>query len=409
MTRSHATSNVPEVLDCRSPAEAVGVLAAKLTPLGTERLGLDEARGRVLATSLDADRDSPALDVSAMDGFAVRRSDLTGLPIPIAAVAGIGVAPVRHQPGTATRIVTGAPIPIGADAVIRVEDTRERGDAVEFLIDRGTVSEGQFIRRRGDNIRGGEALIERGSVVTSSVMGALATFGHTAVEVHRRVRVRILTTGDEVVPADAAPAAWQVRNAHAPALAALLGSRPWIEVTGHTHLRDDPEAIRAEIRHSCDAADAIVLTGGVSMGEKDFVLGVIAGLGGRIVFHRVPQRPGRPMLGALIDGKPVLGLPGNPLSVLVTARRLAVPIFARLAGVDDAGLPVPLRAVAEADQATIGLWWHRLVAEGPDGRLRLVPPSSSGDSVAGARSAGFVEVPPGKRCEGPWPYYAWDF
>jgi molybdopterin biosynthesis enzyme len=143
------------------------------------------------------------------------------------------------------------------------------------------------------------------------------------------------------------------------------------------------------------------------MGDRDFVPRALEILGAAVVFHRLPQRPGRPVLGALLaDGKPVLALPGNPLSVLVTARRIATPVLSRLAGLVQA-LPPPSVTLDASDVRALDLWWHRLVRLTGPGRASLVEAASSGDFVAGARSAGFVETPPGATGTGPWPFYAW--
>jgi molybdenum cofactor synthesis domain-containing protein len=402
-----------------SPGEAVDALCAELAhgearrEVGVERVALGAARGRVLAEAARADRDSPALDVSAMDGFAVRTADLRGRELPIAGVeAAIGRAAMVMIPGTAVRIVTGAPVPIGADAVIKREDVEEGETAVRFSAEASAAKAGPNIRRRGENAAVGAVVAETGGLVTSALVGVLAAVGCAEVPVRRRVRVRIITTGDELVPVAATPEAWQLRDSNGAALHALLAARAWIEVAPARHVRDEPGAIAMELRAAADEADAVFLTGGVSMGDRDFVPRVVEGLGGRVVFHKLPQRPGKPMLAAVMPTKrgsvPVLGLPGNPVSVMVTARRLGVPMLASLVGAREKVDVPPRREIAGADAGTLDLWWHRLVRDGADGRLELIGGRGSGDVVAAAGSSGFVEVPPGGSGAGPWPYYAWD-
>lgn len=410
-----------------SPAEAVMAVRQELTALPVEQVGLAVARGRVLAERIVADRDSPALDVSAMDGFAVRMADLAamagaGLAIATGAdsEARIGCAPIQMPASPmAVRIVTGAPIPSGAETVIRREDAIVEGGRVRLTTAPANVKPGTSIRRQGENARGGATIVPAGTPLTGAVVGALAAFGASMVPVHRRVRVAIISTGDELVVGTESPMPWQLRDSNGPSLAALLGDRAWIDVVRHEQVRDEAEAgggLALALRHSLEVADAVLLSGGVSMGQRDFVPVVVESLGGRTLFHKLPQRPGKPMLAALFnDGthaKPILGLPGNPVSVLATGRRLAIPILARLAGLPEAALATPMRMI-EPDGASLELWWHRLVREelNADGAavLRLVPPKSSGDIVAAAGAAGFVEIPPGARGPGPWPFFAWNY
>lgn len=412
-----------------SPAEAVAAVRDELQPLAAETVTLDEARGRVLAATVVADRDSPALDVSAMDGFAVRAAWLASMAsdagLPIASgpdsEARIGCPPVLAPAvPAAVRIVTGAPIPLGADAVIRREDVIEKGERVRLTVLPNSIRPAAYIRRQGENAAAGAGILSAGALLGGAAIGALAAFGARTVAVHRRVRVALISTGDELVPAEITPQPWQLRDSNGPSLAAMLGARGWCEITSRIHVRDEAgEAggLARALRSALASADAVILSGGVSMGHRDFVPGVVAALGGRTLFHKLPQRPGKPMLAAIVQPaemthpRPVLGLPGNPVSVLATGRRLAIPILAKLAGVAEAALAVPSRPV-EADGLTLELWWHRLVREtlnaNGESELRLVPPKSSGDIVAAAGAAGFVEVPPGASGSGPWPFYAWD-
>ncbi len=375
-----------------------------------ERLPIGVARGRVLAEPLLADRDSPALDVSAMDGFAVRLADLARSELPIArADAMIGRAPVALEPGAATRIVTGAPVPEGADAVVRREDVEERDGRVRITIGLDSLRPGMNIRRRAENARAGTVIVGAGRVIDAAAIGAMAGFGLAHVVVRPRVRVGIITTGDEVKGVGESCEPWQLRDSNGPSLHAMLAARAWIDAAAPRRAIDEPETIAAELRNAAERTDAVFLTGGVSMGDRDFVPRVVRELGGRIIFHKLPQRPGRPMLGAVLpSGIPVLGLPGNPISVLVTARRIGLPILAHLAGIDAAQVVGKSRRLATPDDATTDLWWHRLVRERSDGALEFVSLRGSGDIAAAAASSGFIEVPPGASGPGPWSYFSWD-
>jgi molybdenum cofactor synthesis domain-containing protein len=188
---------------------------------------------------------------------------------------------------------------------------------------------------------------------------------------------------------------------------AILGRPGWLHVAAARRVADDPGLLHEAVSRLLHSCDAIVMTGGVSMGPKDFVPGVLTELGARVVFHRLPQRPGKPVLGAVFPGgRPVLALPGNPVSVMVTARRMAVPILARLAGLGREIPPGQVR-LANADDKRLHLWWHRPVRITGSGLAELAPGMGSGDVASAARSDGFVEVPPGQAGEGPWPYYSW--
>ncbi len=409
----------------QSPSVAIDAVCAHLVPLETESIALAQSPGRVLAEVVRADRASPALDMSSMDGFAVQVVDLTamtsthGLLIATGAdyEASIGQPPVSMQPGHAIRIVTGAPIPIGADAVVRHEDVRVANGYALLQIAANAVQPGAFIRREGENASKGAEILQPGTLIEAAAIGALATFGAANVRVHRRVRVAIITTGDELVSTDRTPAPWQIRDSNGSVLASLLGARAWIEVVAHLHAQDDADALAATLATALESADAVILTGGVSMGHHDHVPQVVARLGAKTVFHRLPQRPGRPMLAAVLPRvgtrapRLILGLPGNPVSVMVTARRLGIPMLGKLAGLPREYFNAPRMHTDGDDGVQLGMWWFRLVSERvtADGerRLQLLPTKSSGDIAAAAMSTGFVEVPPHQSAAGPNAFYPW--
>jgi molybdopterin molybdotransferase len=390
-----------------SPSAAIEAFAGALIPVETETVSVALAAGRVLASPVVADRPSPAADVSAMDGYAVRVADLALPRLPVRAEVAMGRPPPDHQPGTATRIATGGAVPPGADAVIRREDTAEHGDAIEVAPDAaGRVRRGANVRARGENAREGETVVAGGRLVTTAMAGALAAFGAAMVPVRRRVRVGVVVTGDEACAPGAAPEPWQLRDSNGPALCALLRRHAWISIDSCAHEPDDPGALSRALGALIERCDAIITTGGVSKGERDFVPGVLRSLGCRALFHGVAQRPGNPMLGAVGPrGQPVLALPGNPVSVLVTAARIGLAVLARPAGLELS--PPPAVRIVNADERTIPLWWHRLVHGAGEGEVELVSTRGSGDVVSAARSDGFVEVPPGASGPGPWPYHAW--
>ncbi len=383
-----------------SPAAACDALIPRVRTLETERIRLEHAAGRILAAPLRADRDSPASDVSAMDGYAVRVEDLRAGRLPVDAETVMGEAPPSLRPGAAVRITTGAGVPPQADAVLKREDVDESSPG-EIVFGRALAERterGQFIRRAAENLRAGDEVVPAGATITPGVAAALATFGNAHPLVRARLRVAILMTGDEVLPADAAPGPWQIRDSHRPALLAMLAPCPWLEVVGSRHVPDEPRTILDAILAALPGVDALMLTGGISVGPRDFVRPALERAGAEIVFHRIPQRPGKPVLGAAgPEGQCVLALPGNPVSVMVTARRIGATVLGAMAR----RLPPEPACVriADPDDQTLDLWWHRLVRLRDDGTASLVRTRGSGDVASAARADGFIEVPPSRRVD----------
>ena len=407
-----------------SPAQAIEALWSALEPAwrrpAPERVALAQARGRHLAEDIALDRDSPPFDASAMDGYAVRVADLPregAFGLAVRSESRIGQAPPALVPGTAVRIATGAAIPEGADAVIPRERVHEMPDGqepmrIEGSIDASSVPRpGDHIRKRGEHAAAGSVIARCGDPLTASSIGALASAGHTNPLLHARLRVQILVTGEELVPAEAAPDAFTIRDSNGPALLASLASRAWLHAHTPMHEPGDARALATRLRAIAAENEAIVTCGGISMGHRDPVRQALESNGARVVFHGLPQRPGKPVLGAVItrpDGSaiPLVALPGNPLSAMVTCERLVVPLLARCAG----GRPThaPGVRLAASDGKSLPLWWHRLARLLPDGRVELVDLQGSGDIPASARADGFVELPPGETgASGNWPFHAW--
>ena len=390
-----------------SPHDALAALRAETVIVERERVELPRALGRVLAEDLRADRPSPACDVSAMDGFAVRARDLARGTLAIAAEVRIGRPPPALVPGSAVRIVTGGAVPEGADTIVRREDVQEEAGAI--VIETSTaarIAVGAEIRREGENGREGDPVVGAGTLLDAANASALASFGRSTIDVHRRVRVALLMTGDELVDPGAPATRWQVRDSNGLALRALL-DRPWIELLSFPRIPDDLDATRASITTALSSCDALVLTGGVSMGVRDHVPDALRACAVEVLFHRLAQRPGRPVLGGIAPGgRPVLALPGNPVSVQVTGRRLALPAIAWRAGMTRGRAPIAV-LLRSALPDSGALWQHRLVAIAPDGTASIVPSSGSGDVVAIAKSDGFVEIPPRTTGAGPFPFYDW--
>jgi molybdopterin molybdotransferase len=314
-----------------SVAGAQQRLLASLAPLGPESVALGDALGRVLAATLHAGRDLPGFDNSAMDGYAVRAVDIAAAssaqPVALAVMgesrAG-GQAP-ELTPGQAIRIMTGAPIPTGADTVVRQEDTRRQLGDVLIAVAAAT---GTYVRRRGEDLVAGQAVLEAGRAVTPIEVGIAAALGHGSVRVGRRPRVGVLATGDELVAAGAAPGPGQVVDSNSPMVIAAVreaGGEP----TFMGIATDTAEDVRRLLQRA--DFDIIVSSAGVSVGAHDHVREVVAELG-EVNTWRVAMRPGKPMLIGTVGRALFLGLPGNPVSASVTFELFVRPAIRRLQG-----------------------------------------------------------------------------
>ncbi len=386
---------------------AIDSLAQLLVSVDSEFIAVGDAAGRVLSEPLILDRDSPPIDVSAMDGYAVRVADVVSAEMPVAGTSCAGSPPMKLPDGSAIRIFTGAPIPIGADCVVKREDTLELDQRVRIELPIDRIKPRQNIRYQGENGNIGGVALVSGTELAAPAMASVATFGRGKLQVRRRLRVAVLNTGDELIPAGEPASAWQIRDSNGPLLEAWLRRTPWIDFQGRWQARDSFDGIRAAVEERLKSVDTLILTGGVSMGDTDFVPKAIDSVGGKIVFHRLPIRPGKPVLGAVLDGKLVVGLPGNPVSVAVTSRVIAAPLLRRQAGIQADCPTSVLTHIANPDDRTLPLVWYRLVSIGLDGQVRLIESRGSGDLISLSQSHGFVELPPGGSGPGPWKLTIW--
>ena len=358
---------------------ALAAVLASARRTGTEPVPLAEAVGRTLAAPVVADGPLPPFDTSAMDGYAVRVSDLPGPGVlPLAGVVHAGdAAPPALAPRTALAVMTGAPLPAGADAVVPVEWTARDGDAVRF--DRAPT-DGLSVRRAGGALAQGAVVLEPGAVVTPTAVGLMASVGAARPVVARRPVVAVVSTGDELVPADRRPGPGQIRDANGPALAAQVeaaGGRPLA-----LHAADTDAALAAAL-DAATGADVWVFAGGVSMGERDRVRPALDALGVRWAFWQVRQRPGKPLTFGTLDGRPVLGLPGNPVSAVVGFEVYVRPLLAACLGRPPAPAP-ETGALAEPVDKPEGLTtFARVTARRePGGALTLRPAAPQGSHVA---------------------------
>lgn len=295
------------------PDEALEIVLAHTRRLPVEHVSLAEAAGRVLAEPLIAGYDLPAFPAATMDGFAVIADDVSPWREVIGEQFAGTIEPLEVTPGTAVRIMTGAPLPPGADAVVQVEHTEPRDDHV--IIHQEMVREGENVRPVGADLRGGERLIEAGSVIGPGEVGLLASLGSAAVPVYRRPRLSILSTGDEVVEPDQEPGPGQIRDSNRFSLI-VAAQQAGADVIWSGHAPDAAAALREIVTERIAASDVLITSGGVSMGEKDLVKALLMELGS-VHFQRLFMKPGKPLNFATVGETLVFGLPGNPVSSIV--------------------------------------------------------------------------------------------
>jgi molybdopterin molybdotransferase len=316
----------------RSVEEALDAILAGVRPSGVETLSLDRCVGRVLATfQITATVDVPPFDNSSMDGFALRAADAPGrLLLAGEIAAGSGVLP-QVDAGAAVRIMTGARMPSGADSVAPLEVVDEEDGAISVP----HVELGAYVRRAGHDTAAGDRVELLAEPIGPATMAVLASLGIGQVEVRRRPRVAILSTGSELRAPGEALEPGQIHDANSVALAAAVDQAGG-EALVLPRTADDPEEIEVQVRAAVAVADLLVVSGGVSVGRHDHVRGVIERLG-TLDFWRIRVQPGKPLAFGAVDDVPVIGLPGNPVSALVTFELFARPLIRRMLGLPGSG------------------------------------------------------------------------
>ncbi|HEX2582288.1 MAG TPA: gephyrin-like molybdotransferase Glp [Dongiaceae bacterium] len=315
-------------------AEAKRRVLESAAPVGREYVPLDQAAGRVLGAPLSATSDQPPRSVSAMDGYAVRTADIGTLPVRLRVAVSVAAGQLATEilaPGEAARIFTGAPVPEGSDCVVIQENCRRDGDYV--VVEKGRAVSGQFIRPRGLDFANGDTLLSVGRILTARDIGLAAAMNRSKIPVRRRPRILILATGDELVQPGQIPGPSQIVNSNSFALGALL-ERLGADPICLGIARDNAAAL-VEKFAAVGQADLLVTIGGASVGEHDLIQSVLTSLGMSLDFWKIAMRPGKPLLFGRWKHIPVMGLPGNPVSVIVLALVLIAPMIDQMLGLPE--------------------------------------------------------------------------
>lgn len=361
----------------------------------SETIELELARGRVLADDVKADRDYPPFHRATRDGYAVRSEDLKTAPMELERLGEVRAGEhfdKQLAPGQAVEIMTGAPLPAGADAVVMVEYSELAGAKVKLM---RALAEFENVVRQGSEAKSGEEILRRGRRLGPAEVGLLASVGLERVKVYRKPRVAILPTGDELVPIHQPPQPHQIRNSSASALAAQsesAGATPWVVGIAP----DRKEEMRRLIERAFEA-DLVVVTGGVSMGKYDFVEPVLTELGAEFYFQGAAIRPGKPVVFGRARGKLFFGLPGNPVSSMVTFELFVRPALGILAGAELEPLVFLRARLAKPFRHKTGVTQFlpaRVETKAGEPVVSLVPWQGSGDWVGAAAANCFLVIHP---------------
>lgn len=377
-----------------SVEEAQALIRSSVEPLGTETVSLSNALGRVLAASPKARIAHPAHTVSAMDGYAVRASDVPDVP---SSLTVIGESAAGHPfdgdivEGQAVRIFTGAHVPPGADTVVIQEDADRDGDSITVR----EIEPGRHIRPKGQDFSEGDDLLIPPVRLAPRHVGLLAAADHPWVDVYRRPRIAILSTGDEIVLPGEPRGPAQIVSANGPGLAAFVETHGGVPV--HLGVVKDDEDALAAMGQAAQDCDMLITSGGVSVGDRDLVRKALGKTGLDVTFHKIAMRPGKPLMFGHLNETPVLGLPGNPVSALVCAL-----LFAGLAMDCLQGLPgdppIPVPATLGADIAVNGKrqdYMRAVLSRNDDGSWCATPIFMQDSSMIGAlaQSAALIVRP----------------
>jgi molybdopterin molybdotransferase len=377
-------------------AQATSAIAAAMPTFDSERVALPLACGRILREAVCAERDQPPFDRVTMDGIAIRFATLEAgnrrFVIKGTQHAGDPVQSLSDDDGC-IEIMTGAVKPENTDCIIPVERiTIDAGDAV---VEEGyEARRNQFVHSQGSDHRLGHRVLEPGTRIEAMDIAIIASCGLESVNVARQPVIRVISTGNELVPPGQPVAGHQIRLSNGPAMVAMLSQNGFAK-SGHDHLIDEPELLKKRIAAHLDEADVLIISGGVSMGKADFVPEVLADLGVELVFHKVSQRPGKPMwFGIGPNGQAVFALPGNPVSAIVCCRQYVLPALFRASDRrdPDSQFAVLGEALTFNPKLTCFLPVRLTSSAGGEVVATPVPTNTSGDFTALSGTDGYIEL-----------------
>lgn len=380
-------------------AQARAQMLEAVPQLGTELKPLANCLDQVLAEDVLASEPIPPFDNSAMDGYAVRADDVeqasSCCPVHLEVVESVPAGQTPTQtvfPGQATRIMTGAMMPEGANTVVRVEDTRAEGDGVEVL---KSVPAGKDIRLMGENVHLHERVLKQGIRIRPQEVSMLASLNRSDVCVCRRPVVAVLSTGDELTPLGEALRPGKIRDSNRYGICAQVWEAGGIPMDMGI-VRDDAHALEDALREAAHRSDAVVTSGGISVGDYDIVKDVLSQLG-QINFWKVAMKPGKPQAYGQLQGKPFFGLPGNPVSSMVVFELFVRPALRRMAGHADLFRPLfPAYLEQRVENPSDTMYFLRVVLNQEDGRTaaRTTGPQGSGILQSLVLANGLLHVPP---------------
>ena len=380
-------------------SEARDAILAALPAFESESILSNASTGRVLRESVIAERDQPPFDRVMMDGIAISFSDYDKgtRSFPVQATQAAGDQQLSLEQGKCIEIMTGASLPEGADGIVPVERIAVV-DGIATLEENYEVIKRRFIHARGSDHKQGAELLTAGKRITPMDIAIINSAGLTEIEVSRLPKIRVISTGNELVPAGQPIEPHQIRMSNGPAVIAMLEHHGYTN-NEHDHLIDEPGLLREKIGEHLDTADVLILSGGVSMGKADFIPEVLKELGVEVVFHKISQRPGKPMWFGIGPKKQVVfALPGNPVSTLVCCRQYVIPALARASAQKDRQPEFAALAQDVTFKPNLTCFLPVRLISNTGGQVLAMPvqTNTSGDFTSLSGTDGYVELPMGE-------------